>query len=106
MLFALNCLCILVYIVVFAPEPKVVGSTPASRTISRLTTGPGRAKTNLPMKLKNWVLWLCVAALLATEVFLFQAKSQRDAALVQARESQQKVAQLQADLDQLKQRQR
>jgi Skp family chaperone for outer membrane proteins len=54
------------------------------------------------MKLKNWVLWCCVAALLATEVFLFLAKSQKDAALVQLHESQQKVAQLQSDLDQLK----
>jgi regulator of replication initiation timing len=54
------------------------------------------------MKLKDWVLWLCVAALLATEVFLFLAKSQKDAAIVQLHESQQKVAQLQSDLDQLK----
>ena len=54
------------------------------------------------MKLKNWVLWLCVAALLATEVFLFLAKNQKDAALVQLHESQQKVVQLQSDLDQLK----
>jgi chromosome segregation ATPase len=43
-----------------------------------------------------------VAALLATEVFLFLAKSQKDAAIVQLHESQQKVAQLQSDLDQLK----
>jgi chromosome segregation ATPase len=54
------------------------------------------------MKLKDWVLWLCVAALLATEVFLFVAKSQKDAAIVQLHESQQQVAQLQSDLDQLK----
>jgi chromosome segregation ATPase len=54
------------------------------------------------MKLKNWVLWCCVVALLATEVFLFLAKSQKDAAIVQLHESQQKVAQLQSDLDQLK----
>ena len=54
------------------------------------------------MKLKNWVLWLCVAALLATEVFLFLAKSQKDAAIVQLHESQQKAAQLQSDLDKLK----
>jgi chromosome segregation ATPase len=60
------------------------------------------AKRSLPMKLKNWVLWLCVAALLATEVFLFRAKSQKDAAIVQLNESQHKVAQLQSDLDQLK----
>jgi Skp family chaperone for outer membrane proteins len=54
------------------------------------------------MKLKIWVLWLCVAALLVTEVFLFLAKSQKDAALVQLHESQQKVGQLQSDLDKLK----
>jgi regulator of replication initiation timing len=54
------------------------------------------------MKLKIWVLWLCVAALLVTEVFLFLAKSQKDAAVVQLHESQQKVAQLQSDLDKLK----
>ena len=54
------------------------------------------------MKFKSWVLWLCVAALLATEIFLFRAKSQKDAALVQLHESQQKAAQLQSDLDQLK----
>ena len=54
------------------------------------------------MKLKNWVLWLCVAALLATEVFLFLAKSQKAAVIVQLHESQQKVTQLQSDLDQLK----
>ncbi len=54
------------------------------------------------MKLKVWVLWLCLAALLATEVFLFVAKSQKDAALVQLRESQQRVEQLQSDLEKLK----
>jgi DNA repair exonuclease SbcCD ATPase subunit len=54
------------------------------------------------MKLKIWVLWLCVAALLATEVFLFRAINQKDAARVQLHESQQKAAQLQSDLDKLK----
>jgi regulator of replication initiation timing len=54
------------------------------------------------MKLKDWVLWLCVVALLVTEVFLFLAKSQKDAAIVQLHESQQKVGQLQSDLDKLK----
>ena len=54
------------------------------------------------MKLKKWVVWLCVAILLASEVFLFLAKSQKDAAIVQLRESQQRVEQLQSDLDQLK----
>jgi septal ring factor EnvC (AmiA/AmiB activator) len=54
------------------------------------------------MKMKNWVLWLCVAALLATEGFLFVANRQKDAMRVQLNESQQKVEQLQADLDKLK----
>jgi triacylglycerol esterase/lipase EstA (alpha/beta hydrolase family) len=54
------------------------------------------------VKLKQWILWLCVVALLATEIFLFRAKSQKDAAIVQLHESQQKVALLQSDLDQLK----
>ena len=54
------------------------------------------------MKLKNWVLWLCVAALLATEVFLFLAKNQKDVALVQLREARQVAVQLRIQLDQLK----
>jgi len=54
------------------------------------------------MKLKNWVLWLCVAALLATEVFLFLAKNQKDVAMVQLREARQEAGQLRAQLDQLK----
>ena len=54
------------------------------------------------MKLKIRVIWLCVVVLLATEVFLFMAKNQKDAALVQLHESQQKLAQTQADLDKLK----
>ena len=70
--------------------------------ISCLTAVRERAKTSLPMKLKDLVLWLCVAALLATEVFLFLAKSQKAAVIVQLHESQQKVAQLQSDLDKLK----
>ena len=54
------------------------------------------------MKLKDWVLWLCVAALLATEVFLFLANRQKDAALVQLHEAKQEAGQLRAQLDQLK----
>ena len=54
------------------------------------------------MTLKPWVLWLCVAALLATEVFLFRAISQKDAALVQLHEARQMAVQLRAQLDQLK----
>jgi regulator of replication initiation timing len=54
------------------------------------------------MKLKNWVLWLCIAVLLAGAFFLFKANLQRDAALVQLREVKQEVGQLRAQLDQLK----
>jgi uncharacterized protein (DUF3084 family) len=54
------------------------------------------------MKFKNWVLWLCVAALLATEGFLFVANRQKDAARVELHEAQQKAEQLQSDLDKLK----
>ena len=54
------------------------------------------------MKLKDAVLWLCVAGLLVTEVLLFRANGQRDAAQVKAREYQQKASQLQADLDQIR----
>jgi regulator of replication initiation timing len=54
------------------------------------------------MTLKRWVLWLCIAALLAGEFFLFSANRQKDAALVQAREAQQEAALLRAQLDQLK----
>ena len=56
----------------------------------------------MTMTLKRWVLWLCIAALLAGEGFLFSANRQRDAALVQAREAKEEAAQLRAQLDQLK----
>ena len=54
------------------------------------------------MKLKKWILWLCVVALLAMEIFLFLANQQKDAMQVAMRESQQEAVQLRAQLDQLK----
>jgi septal ring factor EnvC (AmiA/AmiB activator) len=54
------------------------------------------------MKLKNWVLWLCVVVLLAGEFFLFSANRQKDAALVQLREAKTEMEQLRSQLDQLK----
>ncbi len=54
------------------------------------------------MTMKRWVLWLCIAALLTTEIFLFLAKSQKDAALVQLHEARLVAVQLRAQLDQLK----
>ncbi len=79
-----------------------MGSTPASRTISCLTVGRKRAKRSLPMKLKDWLLWLCVVALLATEVFLLSANRQKEAAQVELREAKTELEQLHAQLDQLK----
>ena len=71
-------------------------------TISCLTAGRGRRKTSLSMKLKSWVLWLCVVVLLVSELFLFSANRQKDAALVQLREAKTEVEQLRSQLDQLK----
>ena len=54
------------------------------------------------MKLKDWILWLCVVALLVTEMVLFSANRQKAAMGVQLREAQEQAAQLQSALDQLK----
>jgi len=54
------------------------------------------------MKLKGWVLWLCVVALLANEIFLFSANRQKDTALSRLHEAQDQVDQLQGQVDQLK----
>ena len=54
------------------------------------------------MKLKKWVLWLCVVVLLAGEFFLFSANRQKDAAQVALREARQETDQMRAQLDQLK----
>ena len=54
------------------------------------------------MTMKRWVLWLCIAALLAGEFFLFSANRQKDAALVQLHEARLVAVQLRAQLDQLK----
>jgi hypothetical protein len=54
------------------------------------------------MKTKNWVLWLLIAAFLASVGFLFLANRQKVAALDSARESKQQADDLQAQLDQLK----
>lgn len=53
------------------------------------------------MKLKDWVLWLCVVALLVTEAFLFSANRQNDAARVKLREAKTELEQVHAQLDQL-----
>lgn len=54
------------------------------------------------MKTKSWVVWLLVVAFLASVGFLFLANRQKVAALDSARESKQQAADLQSQLDQLK----
>jgi DNA repair exonuclease SbcCD ATPase subunit len=54
------------------------------------------------MKLNRWVLWLLVVAFLASEVFLFSALRQKDAAQVSFQTEKQRVEQLQTQLGQLK----
>src|SRR5258707_15687746 len=53
------------------------------------------------MKTKSWVLWLLVVAFLASEVFLFSANRQKNAALTSLNESKQQAADLQAQLEQI-----
>jgi chromosome segregation ATPase len=54
------------------------------------------------MKLKDWLLWLCVVALLVTEGFLLSANRQKEAARVELREAKTELEQFHAQLDQLK----
>jgi isocitrate lyase len=54
------------------------------------------------MKMKSWVLWLLVVAFLASEVFLFSANRQKDAAITSLNAARQQAEQLQTQLDQLK----
>jgi hypothetical protein len=53
------------------------------------------------MKMKSWVLWLLVVIFLASEIFLFSANRQKDAALVSFRTEKQRADDLQAQLDSL-----
>lgn len=53
------------------------------------------------MKLKRWVVWLLVVAFLASEVFLFSANRQKDAAHVALLAEKQRADDLQAQLDQI-----
>jgi len=54
------------------------------------------------MKTKSWVLWLLVVAFLASEVFLFSANRQKNAALASSHEYKQQAENLQAQMEQLK----
>jgi hypothetical protein len=54
------------------------------------------------MTLKRWVLWLCIVALVISELLLFSANQQKNAAQAEARDAKQQVEQLQTQLDQSK----
>lgn len=54
------------------------------------------------MNAKRWFAWVCLALMLVAEVFLFQANKQRDAALSDLRDAQQKLRAAEAERDELK----
>jgi chromosome segregation ATPase len=54
------------------------------------------------MTLKRWVLWLCIVALVISELLLFSANQQKNAAQAGARDAKQQIEQLQAELDKSK----
>jgi len=54
------------------------------------------------MTLKRWILWLCIVALVISELLLFSANQQKNAAQAGARDARQQLAQLQAELGQSK----
>lgn len=54
------------------------------------------------MKLKDVFLGICIVALLASEIFLFSANRQKDAALTQLNAAKQEATQLRNQLDELK----
>ena len=70
--------------------------------ISDLTPSRKNATTADIMNVKRWFAWVCLALMLAAEVFLFQANKQRDAALADLRDAQQKLRAAEAERDELK----
>ena len=54
------------------------------------------------MNAKRWFAWVCLALMLVAEGFLFQANHQRDAALADLRDAQQKLHAAEAERDELK----
>ncbi|MDD5139744.1 MAG: hypothetical protein PHY43_05715 [Verrucomicrobiales bacterium] len=54
------------------------------------------------MKIKTWVAWLLVVVFLASEILLFSANRQKDAALVSFHAERERAEQLQTQLDALK----
>lgn len=66
-----------------------------------LTSAPKRTKTVAPMKLNKWMVWLLVVAFLASEIYLFSALRQKEAAQVSFQTQKQRADDLQAQVDAL-----
>jgi len=54
------------------------------------------------MNAKRWFAWVCLALMLVAEGFLYQANHQRDAALSDLRDAQQKAHEAETERDELK----
>ena len=54
------------------------------------------------MKIKNWIVWLLVVVFLVSEILLFSANRDKNAALDSLRETKQQVVDLQTQMEQLK----
>ncbi|MGD0350926.1 MAG: hypothetical protein ABSB84_11540 [Verrucomicrobiota bacterium] len=52
------------------------------------------------MTLKRWIFWLCIVALVVSELLLFSANQQKNAAQADARDARQQIEQLQTELNQ------
>jgi hypothetical protein len=53
------------------------------------------------MKMKSWILWLLIAVFLTSEIFLFSANRQKNAAVDALEKSRQRAEQLQAQVSDL-----
>jgi hypothetical protein len=54
------------------------------------------------MNIKRWFAWFCLALMVVSEVILFAALRQKDAAQTEAREAQAQMRQMQRELDDLR----
>ena len=52
------------------------------------------------MTLKRWVLWLCIVALVISELLLFSANQQKNVAQADAHDARQQLEQLRAEMNQ------
>jgi hypothetical protein len=67
-----------------------------------LTPLEKREKTFAVMNAKRWFAWVCLALMLVAEGFLFHANHERDAALADLHDAQQKLHAAETERDELK----